>query len=195
MVRSRALITAMAVLISAALGCSGVGSATGNVDPVYDPATGQLQMLTYDSDRDGQPDMWSYMDGPRILRIEIDRDRDSKIDRWEYYGANQEIEKVGFSSANDGMVDFWAFYASDGTLIRLERSRKRDGRVDRIEHYDQTVMTSAEEDANGDGSIDKWESYEGRRLASVAFDTSNRGRPDRRLVYAPDGTARLEMLP
>ena len=51
-----------------------------------------------------------------------------------------------------------------------------------------------ERHTDGDGSVDKWEVFDGSRLASVAFDTTNSGQPDRRLTYAPDGTARVEVL-
>jgi hypothetical protein len=46
-------------------------------------------------------------------------------------------------------------------------------------------------DSDGNGKVDKWETYDGERLSSVAYDTRHRGVPDRRLVYAPDGTARV----
>jgi hypothetical protein len=51
----------------------------------------------------------------------------------------------------------------------------------------------AEEDTDGDGVIDKWETFESGRLTSVAFDTTHRGSPDRRLIYAADGTVRVEV--
>jgi hypothetical protein len=57
------------------------------------------------------------------------------------------------------------------------------------------VRVRAEEDSNADGRIDKWEEYDGARLVSVAVDTERRGTPDRRIVYAQDGTVRTERLP
>ena len=54
-------------------------------------------------------------------------------------------------------------------------------------------MVRAEEDTDGDGAIDKWETFDGQRLSSVAFDTAHSGKPDRRLVYGADGSARLEV--
>jgi hypothetical protein len=78
-------------------------------------------------------------------------------------------------------------------VTRLEISTQRDGKVTRIEHFHEMKLLSAEEDADGDGKIDKWETYDGERLSSVAFYTQHRGVPDRRLVYAPNGTARVEL--
>ena len=165
------------------------------IEPVYDPKTGKLQLLKYDSNGNGTIDTWSYMDGARAVRIDIDSDEDGKIDRWEYYGANQQIEKIGFSRAKDGKEDAWSFPGAGGAIERVEVSTKRDGKVTRIEHFKADRVVAAEEDTDADGKIDKWETYDGDRLASVAFDTLHRGTADRRLIYGADGTARLELDP
>jgi hypothetical protein len=163
------------------------------IEPVYDPKTGKLQLLKYDSNGNGAIDTWSYMDGARAVRIDIDSDEDGKIDRWEYYGVNQQIEKIGFSRAKDGKEDAWSFPGATGAIERVEVSTRRDGKVTRIEHFQGDRVAAAEEDSDEDGKIDKWETYEGDRLASVAFDTQHRGTADRRLIYGADGTARLEL--
>jgi hypothetical protein len=167
--------------------------AARQIQPVYDKATGKLQLLKYDSNKNGVVDTWSYMDGAHVVRIEIDKDEDGKIDRWEYYGPDQKIEKVGFSRSNDGKEDAWSYSGPDGAITRIEVSTRRDGKVTRTEHYENNVLVTAEEDSDEDGQIDKWEAYDGDRLASVAFDTIHRGRPDRRLIYSPGGGARLEV--
>jgi len=169
--------------------------ASKRIEPVYDQKTGKLQLLKYDSNGNGTIDTWSYMDGARVVRIEIDKDEDGKIDRWEYYGTDQRIEKVGFSRSNDGKEDAWSYAGPDGSIVRIDVSTRRDGKVNRTEHYKHDLLASAEEDSDEDGQIDKWEVYDGNRLASVAFDTMHRGKPDRRLVYGSDGTARLEVDP
>lgn len=159
----------------------------------YNPKTGKLQLLRYDANANGKVDTWSYMDGSHVIRIEIDKDEDGKIDRWEHYGADQKIEKAGFSRDNDGVEDAWSYSRPDGTLDRIEISTRRNGKVSRIEHYEKNVVVRAEEDADEDGRIDKWEAFDGDRLSSVAFDTEHRGTPDRRLVYGADGSARIEV--
>ena len=55
-------------------------------------------------------------------------------------------------------------------------------------------MVRAEEDSDADGKTDKWETYVNGTLATVSFDTHHRGRPDRRLVYAPDGSVKAEAV-
>jgi hypothetical protein len=163
------------------------------IEPVYDEKTGRLQRLNYDSDKNGRVDTVSFMDGARVVRIEIDKDEDGRIERWEYYGADRKLEKVGFSRAGDGREDAWSYAGSDGTIARIEIAMARDGRITRVEHYEHDVVVRAEEDGDGDGRMDKWEAYESGRLASVAFDTVRRGKPDRRLIYGPKGSATLEI--
>jgi hypothetical protein len=163
------------------------------IQPMYDKKTGKLQLLKYDSNSNGAIDTWSYMDGARVVRIEIDKDEDGKIDRWEYYGPDQKIERVGFSRSKDGKEDAWSYAGADGSIVRIDVSTRRDGKVTRTEYYKNDVLVTAQEDSDADGQIDKWETYDGDRLASVAFDTMHRGKPDRRLIYGPQGSARLEI--
>jgi len=174
--------------------CGGNADAAKRIQPVYDK-TGKLQLLRYDANGDGKTDTWSYMDGARVVRIEIDKDEDGKLDRWEYYGADQKLERVGSSRANDGKEDSWSYAGPDGSIARIEVSTRRDGKVNRYEYYDKDVLVRAEEDSDADGKIDKWELYEGGRLTSVAFDSLHRGTPDRRLAYRADGSAYLEVDP
>jgi hypothetical protein len=179
-------------LASAACGSPGRDA---RVEPVYDAASGRLTLLKYDANGDGNVDTWSYMDGARVVRIELDSDHNAVVDRWEYYRPDQTIEKIGTSRARDNTPDSWAFYDDAGAIARLELSTRRDGAVDRVEFFERGARVRAEEDTNADGRVDKWESYDGARLASVAFDTTRRGTPDTRITYAQDGTASLEQLP
>jgi hypothetical protein len=90
---------------------------------------------------------------------------------------------VGFSRANDGRVDAWAFQGTDGLVSRVEVSTKRDGKTDRIEFYEKGTMVRAEQDTDADGRVDKWEKYEGGALVSVSFDTAKAGKPTTTVDY------------
>lgn len=187
------IVLGIALLLA---GCAGPGSTEKkNIEPVYDAQTGRLKQLKYDSNGNGKVDTVSFMDAARVLRIELDKDEDGKVERWEYYDAGRKLEKVGFSRSNDGIEDAWSFAGPDGKITRIEISTRRDGRVSRTEHYQGDVPSRAEEDTDGDGSLDKWETFDAGRLASVAFDSLHRGKPDRRLVYAADGSVRVEVDP
>ena len=179
------------LLVSSCAG--GDANAKKGIEPVYDKQTGKLTLLKYDSNGNGKVDTFSYMDGARVVRIEIDKDEDGKIERWEYYGPDQQLLKIGLSRANDGRVDAWSYPNPDGSTARMDLSSTRDGSVDRTEYYEKNALVRAEEDTDGDGRIDKWETYDGARLASVAFDTIHRGTADRRFLYGADGSARLEV--
>ena len=163
--------------------------ASKRITPEYDKATGKLKLLKYDSDGNGVVDTVSFMDGARVVRIEIDKNEDGKVDRWEYYDANQKLERVGTSRANDGNVDTWTYPAADadGTTSRVELSTKRDGRVTRTEFYEGGVLARAQEDTDGNGTVDKWETYANGVVSSVAFDTEGTGHPTRRLAYGANG--------
>jgi hypothetical protein len=171
------------------------GARPDNIHPEYDAESGKLRVLRYDSDQDGKTDTVSYMDGSRVLRIEIDKDQDGKVERWEHYGADQKLARVGFSRSNDGVEDAWSYAAPDGSIARIEISTRRDGKVSRVERYTKEQLVSADEDTDGDGVNDKWETFEAGRLSIVAFDSSRRGSPDRRLIYASDGSVRIETDP
>ena len=184
------------VFILSALCCAcGQGDDQKRISPEYNKKTGKLQLLKYDSNGDGKVDTWSYMDGARVLRIELDKDEDGKIDRWEYYDDNQKLAKIGFSRANDGKEDAWSYLAPDGSTSRVEISTRRDGKVTRVEHYLKDVLVSAEEDTDFDGKTDKWETYDAGRLTSASFDTLHRGTPDRQVIYGAHGSARMVVDP
>ena len=164
------------------------------VRKVYNDKTGRLERLDYDTRNSGRIDTRCYMDGTRILRIEIDRDDDGKVDRWEYYGPDQKLEKVGVSRLNDGNPDAWAYEGPDGSMARLEIATARDGKVTRTEYYEHGALVRAEEDTRRSGRPDKWETYQDGALRSVAYDTRRRGTPDLRLTYLPDGRVVTEKL-
>lgn len=167
----------------------------------YDSKTGKLTTLSVDTNRNGKVDAVSYMDGTRILRIEVDQDENGRVDRWDFYGPDKKLERVGFSRENDGVMDAVAYYQSEGVLSRMEVSTRRDGTFDRIERYQDGRLVETAEDTDGDGRHDKWDEYGPSGVAGVAdavvvstkFDDSKSGRPERRFVYGHNGAiARVE---
>lgn len=172
----------------------------------YDPATGRLREIVFDANKNGKNDAVSHMDGTRILRIDLDFDENGKVERWDFYGTDGKLEKVGLASRNDGVMDSQAFYSPAGALERIEISTKRDGRFDRTEFYKSNVLVRSQDDSNRDGRPDKWDDYLPRpnhaawepayAISATSFDDTGSGRPERRFVYAPDGSvARVEFDP
>src|SRR5437667_5529376 len=173
------LVLALGLTALFAAACGGVDdvSANGHIQAKYDD-NGRLKQLFYDRNKNGRVDTVAFMDGARFLRIEIDSDENGVVDRWEYYGADQKLEKVGSSKANDGRPDTWAYQDAKGAVVKIEVSTRRDGTVSRTEYYDNGKLARVEEDSDGDGKLDRWESYADGNLKTVAFDTSGRGTPD-----------------
>jgi len=156
---------------------------SSDVAAKYDQATGNLRQLTVSPAKDSKPNIVSYMNGSKFVRIEVDGNEDGKIDRWEYYSPDQKLEKVGYSRLNDGVVDAWAFQAPDGGIERIEVSTRRDGRSNRVEFYRLGELVRAEEDTDNDARMDRWETYVGGGLATVGFDTIGSGRPNHVIDY------------
>ena len=104
------LVLALGLTAPFAAACGGVDdvSANGHIQAKYDD-NGRLKQLFYDRNKNGRVDTVAFMDGARFVRIEIDSDEDGVVDRWEYYGADQKLEKVGISKANDGQPDTWVY--------------------------------------------------------------------------------------
>ena len=171
-------------------GCSGApgdGPGAAGVKATYSTSTGKLELITYDTNKDGKVDAWGHMEGTRLVWMDIDRNFDGVLDRWEYFSADGALEKVGFSRANDGKVDAWAYQGADGQVSRIDVSTRRDGTVNRLEFYEGGKLARTEEDADADGKPEKWETWRDGALASVELDTNRDGQPDRRLTYGPSG--------
>jgi len=188
-----------ALLVAA---CSGTPAGEKPVAE-HDQTTGHLSKIALDANKNGKNDTVSYMDGTRIIRVELDLDENGKTERWDFYRPDGTLEKVGFASRNDGVMDSQAFYATGHVLDRIEISTKRDGRFDRTEFYENSVLVRSQDDVNGDGRPDKWDSYTPRpdhaagepayAISSSAFDDSGSGHPERRFIYGPKGSvARVE---
>jgi hypothetical protein len=166
--------------------------------PTYDSATGKLKELTFDHNKNGRIDTWTQMDGGRPVLTRMDRDEDGSIDRWEHYDAVGKLVKVGFSRANDGKPDAWAYSSRDPEQIeRIEISSTADeNRIDRWERYAAgNTLVEVDEDTDDDGRPDKWETYASGVLATAAFDEDRDGRPDRRLTYRGGEVTIIESAP
>lgn len=197
---------ALFALSACLAGCSAPGpTAGGNTVARYDPASGRLERIEFDTTQNGHNDAVGIMHGTRVERIEVDEDEDGKVDRWEFYDENRQLQRVGFSRQGNGAIDAILFYGKGRAVERIEMSTRGDGHFNRVEYYQAESLARVEEDTNGDGRTDKWETYaiaprgvpgQSSSIETAAFDDSFRGAPNRRLVYRPDGTVlRVEVDP
>jgi hypothetical protein len=183
------LLLLTTIITLAAAACSRGPLAT----PVYDEHTHELIRVDDDYDRDGRVDVRTYMKNGRPVRLEGDADGDGLIDRWEYYDTDGRLLRVGGSTRHDGIEDSWAY--SSGADLRLDISTRRDRVIDRREFYHDKELVRTEIDSDHDGLPDTWEQYDRGRLAVLMLDDTHRGRPTRRLTYAPGGDVRIEVDP
>jgi hypothetical protein len=180
------LLVAACLFVSACEPSGPEGPGYHRTEPEYDD-TGRLTRLLYDGDGDGKVDTWAYMNGTRIVRAEVDENGDGTVDRWEYYRDGPS------GSAAPGLPPA---IAPDKMIERIERAKRLDGKISRTEYFENGELTRVEEDTDGNGVIDKWETYTGGSLSIMALDTQGRGKPDRRLIYKPDGSFdRIEQDP
>jgi hypothetical protein len=180
---SRRGVATFAALFAAVLAA---GCARERVTPVYDPDTRTVTRLDYDADGDGRIDMRSYLQDGRAVRLEADGNSDGRVDRWEYDRLDGQLDRLGTSSEADGREDTWVVQSSN--QMRVDISTRRDGVVDRHEFHEQGVLVRAELDTDFDGRIDEWQRFENGKLRELLVDTERSGRPDRRLVYAINGS-------
>lgn len=147
------------------------------MSPVYSQETGRLSELVSDRDGDGTVETRAFMDGTRVVRVEIDRNRDGRPDRLEFYAAG--------AGAPGGSV-----------IERAEETDFSTGRVIRRETYDTGAISRVEEDTDADGRVDKWEFYERGVLSRVELDLTGQGTANQRLIYGRGGTVeRVESDP
>jgi hypothetical protein len=177
------------LLLVVEAGCSMPPHASG----VYAPDTRAIVRVDYDYDGDGRIDVRTYMRHGKPARLEGDSNGDGLVDRWEYYDASGSLLRIGGSSEGDGREDTWVRTAGDERHV--ETSTRRDGTVDRREIYRADRLLRAESDTNHDGLPDMWQAFEAGVLTELLVDDDKRhGRPTRRVVYAANGTARVDML-
>ena len=163
----------------------------------YDKTTGKLTMLTYDMNKDGKIDTWTYMDGTTPIRSEIDSDEDGKIDRWEYNTPDGKIDHEAYSERHTGVPDTWVWKDAAGRPRRMEYSSATTGKVYRWEFYENGKLVRVEEDDDGDGKVDKGELHDGDAITSVEFDTKPHrdGVANLRQTFGPGGQiVKTEML-
>lgn len=118
----------------------------------YDAATGKLQRLAADLNKNGKIDSWLYMDGARSIRAERDLNEDGKVDYWESYREDgKTLSSTARDESGDGTPDKWETYGSGG-LQAAEWDDNSDGVRDRRWTYDaggQLAWIESEPDGRG----------------------------------------------
>ena len=111
----------LAVCVVGVLGAVAVGVGEWRIHGPYgesdsriwrsvDPGTGQA-VIAFNAKGYGRPDIWCFLEGTRLVRMEFDQTGDGVVDRWEYY-------------ASDGTLDraFQRDWSGDRVLVASERA-------------------------------------------------------------------------
>ncbi len=171
------------------------------VDPTLCETAGK-NIITYDLNRDGQPDVW------RLYRTEdegdskvetmtckqVDFDHDGRKDWVVGFGRKgaRLFEKVDMDY--DGQFDLSAVYdPKTGVVAEIERDSDFDGKYDLKEIYDTAgKLTSVRIDNDGNGEPDEWEQYKEGALVAILYDDNYDGKVDRR-EEVPGSRPKVEM--
>jgi hypothetical protein len=198
------------VLLLGACGGKNAGSTTPKdgaeatipkVDPTLCDTNGK-NIVTYDLNHDGKPDVWRLYKtedegGTKLEYLtckQVDFDHDGRKD-W-VVGYNRKglslFEKADFDF--DGKWDQSAAYdTKTGQVAEVERDTDFDGKFDVKEVFDTAgTLTSVRRDRNSDGQPDLWEQYKDTQLIAILYDDDFDGKVDRR-EEIPGARPKVEM--
>lgn len=211
--RSAGLALFSAAVLAGAPACGGKdkkdaaapGGDTAATVPKVDPTlcdTGGKNVVTFDLNKDGRPDVWrlykSEEEGGTRVDIltckQVDFDHDNRKD-W-VVGYNRKGGVV-FEKADldyDGRFDMSATYdTKSGKVVEVERDSDFDGTYDLKELYDSGgAISSVRRDRNGDQNPDVWEQYKDGALIAILYDDDSDSKVDRR-EEVPGSRPKVEM--
>lgn len=178
-----------------------VDASVPKVDPTLCDTNGK-NVVTYDLNHDGKPDVWRLYKteddgGTKIEYLtckQVDFDHDGRKDWVVGYNrkGNPLFEKADFDY--DGKWDMSTVYdTKTGLRAEVERDTDFDGKFDVKEVYDSAgQLTSVLRDRNGDGQPDLWEQYKDGVLIAILYDDDFDGKVDRR-DEIPGARPKVEM--
>lgn len=141
-----------------------------------DPKTGETVLMHKSETSQGR--IVRIMDDKLHLHeVRVDSNRDG-VDDADVKVTDAIITGTGFSLANDGVIDAWAYRNAAGELVRIEVSTKRNGKIDRWEYYSYNRMYKVDLDTDGNGKPDRWQTYEDGILVNTIIDANEDGKPD-----------------
>ncbi len=141
-----------------------------------DPKTGE-SMLVHDTRTAHGVVRRVFNNELHAVETDVDTNGDGRFDAAVAF-KNDRLNKVGFSLANDGVIDAWVYRTYAGELVRIEVSTKRDGTIDRWERYENGQMVRVDLDTNGNGKPDRWQTYKDGILMDTFVDANEDGKAD-----------------
>ncbi len=90
----------------------------------FDPQTGELTLVAFDSDGNLRIDTWSHMKGDRLIRMDVDADEDGTIDSRSFYGAGEVLDRTEYVDSTGRLIR--TEYFKDGSAVRSETAARRE---------------------------------------------------------------------
>ena len=90
----------------------------------FDPQTGELTLVAFDSDGNLRIDTWSYMKGDRLIRMEVDADEDGAIDSRSFYSPGEVLDRTEYVDSTGRLIR--TEYFKDGSAVRSEAAARRE---------------------------------------------------------------------
>jgi hypothetical protein len=177
------------VLVAGIAGASAAGVATYREVGLYggpvasgffrewDPATARWQLIHYQVAPSGERIRRVHSDDLAVKRMDLDI-AGGTVAIEAKPGAGLTFDRVGFSVANDGVIDAWVTRDPKTGLNRVEVSTKRNGKIDRWEYYEKNILLKVELDTNGNGKPDRWMTYQDGIQMETILDANEDGEPD-----------------
>jgi hypothetical protein len=122
------------------------------------PSFALSEVITTDTNSDGTPDAWTYMNGTFVEKQEIDMNYDGKVDSVFLYETTGNVKEEILDTDFDGKMDNWRYY--DNGQLRIDQM-----------------------DSNADGKIDVWVHVLKGKIILIEKDTTGDGKPDTSIEY------------
>lgn len=153
------------------------GPVTSGFYREWDPVKKRLQLVHEQVSKSGARLRRRYADNLQLQTTELEAG-DSAVELEVKPDSPLGFERVGFSVANDGVIDAWAVHDPNTGRIKIAISTKRNGKIDRWEHYEKDVLLRVELDTNGNGKPDRWMTYQDGIQMETIIDANEDGQPD-----------------
>ncbi|GAB4290744.1 MAG: hypothetical protein Kow0090_03930 [Myxococcota bacterium] len=157
-------------------------------DPTRIPKT-DLQVKSYDTNRDGSPDVFEYYrlvvpagsTGVPPTPVMVFKEMSvnfATVNVWRAYKNNGEVFREWFDTNGDGRYDVEAFFI-DNKVVKKRYDLVGNGSPGMWKVFDESgLLAERALDTDVDGKPDYWEFYEGGKLKTVKRDKDRDGQPD-----------------
>ena len=145
---------------------------------VHEPCDIESAQEKLDANGDGRADISVVSKGGRPVCQAADLNQDGIIDVYAYFESNGQVRRREYAYSRDARINEIRLYRR-GQLSEIQQSTVAGGRLDTWHFFENAKRVRTERDSDGDGIVDEWWEY------------PNADRPGCPMMYADaDGDAR-----